>query len=151
MAHSETEIYLHFVWATFGRLPLISADREQAVYACIEQEARRLGCDVLAVGGMPDHVHLAVKFPTTLAAGKLMQQVKGVSSKFVSDEFGAAARLSGELFRWQSGYSVFSISRSHKARVLAYIANQKQHHAENTIWETCEMKANDPHEPDAHE
>ncbi len=87
-------MYLHFVWATKRRLPLIVPEVERRLYGCISAEARRLGCEVLAVGGMPDHVHLAVAMPTVLSPAKLMQQVKGVSSHFASEHLLPA----GELF-----------------------------------------------------
>jgi REP element-mobilizing transposase RayT len=76
MHRSKTEIYLHLVWATYRRLPLILPEIEAPVHGLIAGEARRVGCDVLAVGGMPDHVHLALRLPPALAVAKLMQQMK---------------------------------------------------------------------------
>ena len=127
---SNVEVYLHFVWATKRRLPLIVPELERRLHGCISGEAKRLDCEVLAVGGMPDHVHLAVAMPTVLSPAKLMQQVKGVSSRFASERL----LPSGEVFVWQEGYGVFSFSRSHRDRVIAYIRNQKQHHASGDMW-----------------
>ena len=82
---------------------------------------------------MPDHVHLLVKTPTRLAPARLMQQVKGVSSHFTHDRLAEC-----EGFFWQEGYGVFSVGRNQRQAVIAYIANQKQHHAANTLhtaWE----------------
>ncbi len=133
MRQSKSEIYLHLVWATLKREAFVTDAIERAVYRCIGGEAQRLGCTVLAVGGMPDHVHLCVELPTSLAVSKLMNQVKGVSSHFVHDQ------LSVDLpFRWQEGYAVFSVGSNQVKFVLAYIENQKQHHRENTLhsrWE----------------
>jgi putative transposase len=83
---------------------------------------------VLAIGGMPDHIHLVVKFPTTCSVAELMKQVKGVSSAFANDLNQRKIR-----FRWQEGYGVFSISRSHVKAVIQYVLNQKQHHAEGSV------------------
>ena len=83
--------------------------------------------------GMPDHVHLFVRLPTRVSAAKLMQQVKGVSSTFVRDEL-----CPGSLFRWQEGYGVYSVSKSHVRCVTKYVENQKQHHAENDLWTDAE-------------
>ena len=106
MRRSKAEIYLHFVWGTWGRLPLVTPEIERDIYRCIENEAKRLQCTVLAIGGMPNHVHLAVRIPTVVSAAVLAQQVKGVSSTFVRDRL-----QPDELFRWQEGYSVFSFNR----------------------------------------
>ena len=91
---------------------------------------------MLAIGGMPDHVHLAVRVPATVAPFKLMNQVKGVSSALVRKQL-----LSGELFGWQDGYAVFSFSRSHRERVVAYIRCQERHHATGELWKEWEQIA----------
>jgi REP element-mobilizing transposase RayT len=126
---SKAEIYLHLVWATRLREPLITPEVERAVHRCAEAEAKRLGCVVLALNGMPDHVHLFVRTPTRVSAAELARQVKGVSSHFVNNQL-----PDGEGFRWQEGYGVFSVSRSHVQRVIAYVEKQKDHHHFGTIW-----------------
>ena len=103
MRRSKSEVYLHLVWATHNRHPWLTSELTPPVYGCIAHVAQRLGCLVLAVGGMPDHVHLAVKLPSRTSIALLAQQVKGASSKLAGD-------LSGREwpFRWQEGYGVFS-------------------------------------------
>jgi len=133
MRRSKAEIYLHLVWGTWGSLPLVTEEIERSVYRCIESEAQRLKCIVLAIGGMPDHVHLVVRVPTRVSAAQLAQQIKGVSSTFVRDQL-----RTGELFRWQEGFGVFSLSRSHVERVVAYVENQKRHHARGKLWNEWE-------------
>jgi len=129
MRRSKAEIYLHLVWGTWQRTPFITPDIERELYRCIESEARKLEVTVLAIGGVADHVHLLVRIPTKLCAANLAKQVKGVSSTFVRDQLSPAGH-----FRWQEGYGVFSISRSHVERVIAYINDQKRHHAQNSVW-----------------
>ena len=64
MGHSNLEYYLHLVWATYQREPRLVGDTEEIVYACIQAELRRMKCTLLALGGVADHVHLAVQ-PTS--------------------------------------------------------------------------------------
>ena len=108
------------------------------IYRCIQQECRALGCTVLALGGMPDHVHLLTVVPGHLAASKLMQQVKGVSARFANGELPLTTFL-----KWQEGYSAFSISRADVPRVKNYIQCQKQHHADGTLQPEWERIAED--------
>ena len=61
MQKSKAEHYLHFVWTTQQLHPLLTPEVEKSVYRCIQVEAKRLKCAVLALGGLPDHVHLAVR------------------------------------------------------------------------------------------
>ena len=119
----------HLVWATSERKPLVTPDIERAVYRCIEQQALRLKCSVLAIGGMPDHVHLAVRTPTHVDAAKLAMQTKGVSSAFVRDQL-----RPGHLFDWQDGFAVFSFGRNQQRSIIAYITHQKQRHGANKLW-----------------
>ncbi len=126
MGHSSLEYYLHLVWATHQREPLLVGGTEEIVYACIQAELRRMNCTMLALGGMADHVHLAVQPPSTLGPAQIAKQIKGSVSRFVNDQ--------GIAFRWQAGYGCFSLSRPHLKAAVPYIQNQKRHHAENTLW-----------------
>jgi putative transposase len=90
----------------------------------------RLGCDILALNGMPDHVHVVVKLHASVSYSQFANQIKGVSSALLND----LREENTEIFRWQSGYASFSLSRSHLSRVVAYVDNQKKHHANQKIW-----------------
>ncbi len=133
MERSWADVYFHFVWATKDRISLLNDTVERAVYRCIEEDARKLGCAVLAIGGIEDHVHLAVKTPTTVSPAKLMQMVKGVSSHMVR-----SARPEWDGFDWQDNYAVFSVSRPHMKQVIPYILHQKEHHAHGRLWDDWE-------------
>lgn len=78
---------------------------------------------LMAVGGMPDHVHLLLSLPSTLSVAKSLQLIKGVSSKWIHETFPEL-----RLFRWQQGYASFSIGISDIMRTKAYIENQQEHH-----------------------
>lgn len=128
-SHSKSEIYIHLVWATRRRRPVVLHDIERAAWRCIEGEAKSLGCSVLAVNGMPDHVHLLVMLPSSLAPDDLVQRVKEGSARHIG------ANLLGDPdFSWDDGYGIFSVSRSHVKRVMAYVLEQRRHHEMNALW-----------------
>jgi len=129
MRRSKVEIYLHLVWATREREPWLTDEVGQAVYRCIQKEVQELHCTVLALGGMPDHVHLLAKTTSRISAAELAKQIKGVSSRLVNDQLDPSIG-----FGWQEGYGVFSVSRSRVARVKAYVGNQERHHATGKVW-----------------
>ena len=135
MKHRRNKIrsYQHFVWTTRDRLPLITSAIEQYVYTYIEVVCRSIDCPVLAIGGMPDHVHLLVAFPATLTYAELMNRVKGGSSRFVT-----AKLLPGQWFAWRANYAVFSVSPRDKVATIAYISCQKEHHHNNKLWPSVE-------------
>ncbi len=130
---SKTHIYVHCVWATKNRLPSISPEIERRLYRCIVEICERLSCTVLAVGGIPDHVHLLVILSPKTSLSELMKNVKGGSSHFVSTEL-----FSHERFDWQDHYGAFSIALRDREKVIAYIANQKQCHADGTLYPEAE-------------
>jgi len=129
MRRAKTELYLHLIWATPGRAALVKPALERPLYRCMEDQARQMGCTVLAIGGMPDHVHMVLRYPAKVSVARLAQQIKGVSSHFVSGELQA-----GLGFHWQERYGAFSLSRSHVEKVVAYVKNQKRRHAEQDLW-----------------
>src|SRR5436190_17106451 len=81
---NKIRVLIHFVWATHERLPLITPEIERDVYRYMEKVCQDERCEVLAIGGMPDHVHLLAAISNTVSLSALMQNVKGGSSRFIS-------------------------------------------------------------------
>ncbi len=133
MRRSKVEIYLHYVWTTARREPLLTPEVKAAAYRLIGSEAVKMGCDVLRIGGIEDHVHTLLKVPATVAPAALAKQMKGVSAPALRDGV-----MHCEPFHWQQGYGVYSVSRSHVAQVKAYIDNQEEHHRTGDIWPALE-------------
>ena len=75
------------------------------------------------VNGTADHVHMLISMPNTLSVAEMMRFVKGSSSRWVHQEF-----TDKRGFGWQTGYSVFSVSRSMFDQVHRYIVRQEEHH-----------------------
>jgi len=133
MRDNFTQLYIHFTWATWDRLPLITPDIQQVIYATIIAECQKLGCTVIAVGGIEDHVHLLTGFPTTLAVFEIIKQVKGSSSHLITHEI-----KPGEFFKWQGSYGAFTVSHDAIDIVAKYIRNQAVHHHQKSMipnWE----------------
>ena len=128
MRHSKIEAYFHLVWATKGRDPILDSKLEPAVYHCIQQEAQGLGCTVLALNGMPDHVHILIGLKPNIALSDLVKDVKVASSRLVNDKRWVRGR-----FNWQEGFGAFSCSHSHLSKVASYIENQERHHARRSF------------------
>ena len=133
MRQNKLRVYVHFVWATWDRVPFISEKVERELYRYIQGVCQKLGCDVLALNGTADHVHLLVQFPTTLTIADLIEAVKGSSSRFVNEILKPE-----EHFKWQGHYGAFTVSPHEKSKVIDYIKSQKQHHASGAVWKHAE-------------
>ena len=129
MRRSRIELYVHLIWATADRAWLIKPAFRRSLFRCLEDQAQHLGCTVLALGGMPDHVHMVLRYPAKHSISSLAQQLKGVSSHFAHDQLGL-----GPMFRWQEGYGAFSLSRGHVKKAVAYVEKQEEHHAGGELW-----------------
>jgi putative transposase len=123
-----TQLYVHLVWATWDRLPLLDEEFRAPVYACLQAECRELKVEIVAMGGVEDHVHLLVRLPTTVTIAQLVKQLKGSSSHLVTHRL---PKPDG--FKWQGGYGAFTVSKADVPRVQDYILNQEQHHREGRL------------------
>jgi REP element-mobilizing transposase RayT len=133
MRSNYTQLYIHYVWATWDRLPLITPDIQKFVYATIIKECEQLKCTVIAVDGIEDHVHLLTSFPPTLTISELIKQIKGSSSHFITHEV-----KPGEFFKWQGSFGAFTVSHDAIDKVANYIRNQATHHSQKSIISTWE-------------
>ena len=129
MRRNKISIYVHFVWTTWDRLPLITPEMETRLYRNISASAISLGCKVLAINGDRDHVHVFLALPSTVSIAKLVKKMKGTSSHFVNDQLHPPAH-----FKWQGYYGAFSVSRWDVQKIIAYINAQKEHHANDDLW-----------------
>ena len=106
MREPWTELYVHLVWATWDRLPLITSELQQPIYSCILSECEKLKGELIAIGGMSDHVHLLVRMHPAVSVSDLVKQVKGGSSHLVTH----VLRID-HFFKWQGAYGAFTVSK----------------------------------------
>ncbi len=124
MGDSYHRLVYHLVFGTSGRVPTIDADLEPRLHAYMVGVVTGEGGQVIAIGGMADHVHLMVRLRSDQAPADIVRKVKANSSRWVHEE-----DRSRRSFRWQRGYGAFSVSRSQEATLVRYIQNQRDHHA----------------------
>ena len=126
MPQSLAQIYLHIVFSTKNREPLLgdAAIREE-MHKYLGGTCNNLDCPVLCVGGVADHVHILCRLGRTISVADLVRELKRESSQWAKTK--SAGRAD---FYWQNGYGAFSISPAHVEAVRRYIANQEEHHRE---------------------
>ena len=122
-----SQLYYHFVWATYERKPLIDLLWEQQMYGYIVSRCKAQGILPLAIGGEETHIHLLLRAWPDMLPAEIAGGIKGSSSHFVNHQCSIHNH-----FSWQKGYGVFSICSQHIKDVIEYIRNQKQHHCSGT-------------------
>jgi REP element-mobilizing transposase RayT len=128
MPHSYNKIWIHAIWATKLRMPLIHEAVEHKIHQFISIQLRDLGCPVRIINGMPDHIHCLFLLSPKKSISEVIKQIKGSSSHYINQN-----NLISEKFAWQSGYAAYSISESVVEKVFQYIVNQKTHHSSKTL------------------
>ena len=123
MPHSYNKIWIHAIWATNVRLPLIHSTVDQKIYQFISEQLREQGCPVRIINGMPDHIHCLFLLCPQKSIADVIKQIKGSSSHHINQN-----NLVSEKFAWQTGYAAYSVSESAVDKVFQYIQFQKQHH-----------------------
>jgi putative transposase len=133
MSITFTNILFHVVFSTKHRTPLIGAGVREDLYAFIAHTVRRHGGQLLAIGGMPDHVHLLIRLKPYIPISSMVRFVKTNSSRWLKER---PDLVQG--FSWQNGFAAFSVSESRARAVKAYIRNQERHHTQKTFREEIE-------------
>lgn len=122
--------WVHAVWSTKYRKPLIKRYYRGELNSFIKQQGTRWDIQIDTVNCMPDQIHVLMKIPTTINISEFLKLIKGASSKWVNDHY-----FPSQQFQWQEGYGVFSVSRKDLSRIKNYIYNQEVHHKKKSYKE----------------
>ena len=130
MANTYTQIHLQIVFAVQNRASLIQPPWEAELYKYVTGIVQNNEHKLLAINGMPDHLHFLIGMRPIQALSNLMQDIKRDSSIWINERGFTKSK-----FSWQEGYGAFSYSRSHLHNVIHYIEDQKLHHKKITFVE----------------
>lgn len=123
MSQSLSRILLHLVFSTKNREPWLDSDLRPRAFAYLAEIGRDMGCTVHRVGGVADHIHMAMELPRTMTVADFVKKVKAASSVWIKDH-----GRHHEGFSWQAGYGVFSLGASQLQSLTDYIDQQEEHH-----------------------
>jgi len=134
------QVHVHLVWATWDRLPILDVPVAEVVVRAVRAKGSALGCPVIAIGWMPDHLHVLMQLKPSVALSELVRHVKGSSAHLVN------GNGVGEKLRWQGGYGAFAVCRDHLDVVRAYVENQSERHAHHRLASELEMTEAEAHD-----
>ena len=128
MPNTYTQIHIQAVFAVQNRECIIGKQWKDEPYKYITGILQNYNHKLLAINGMPDHVHVFFGMRPDQSLSVLMQQVKGDSSKWINLKGFIKSR-----FSWQSGYGAFSIDKSRVEAIIEYIRKQELHHLKKSF------------------
>ena len=103
MANTYTQIYMHFVFAVENRISLIKSVWKDELYKYITGIVQTNKHKLIAINGMPNHIHILIGFKPHQLIPDLLQDIKRDSSKWINEK-----RFIRGKFNWQKGYGAFS-------------------------------------------
>ena len=129
MSQSLVKNFVHVIFSTKKRQPLITPDIEIALYKYLAGTSQNLNCHPKRVGGHVDHVHILSDLSKNISVSDFVKEVKQWSSKWMKSEH------SRNNFYWQAGYGAFSMGKRDIESVISYIDQQHAHHKKYTFQE----------------
>lgn len=128
MSNTYTQLYIQLVFAVKGRNSFIQEKWEEELYKYVTAVIQNDKHKMLAINGMPDHIHIFVGLNPAIAISDLVKDIKRASNNWINTK----GFMDGK-FSWQEGYGAFSYGRSQIQQVLNYIMNQKEHHKKHSF------------------
>jgi putative transposase len=128
MSDTFSQIYIQVVFAVKFRQSLIQQNWEELLHKYITGIVQGKKQKMLAINGMPDHIHLLIGMKPDCNLSDLVREVKKASNAYVNEQ-----RFTQHEFKWQEGFGAFSYSHSSHDNVIKYILNQKVHHQKQTF------------------
>ena len=123
MPHVFHSLFYHFAWAVKHREWILENLYLETAIEMVEKACQKRGIETLACNGRPDHLHLLVRLPPTLAPATFIGEIKGASSCTFNQRHGQQVWL-----KWQSGYGVVSLREEEQEKVVRYIEEQEERH-----------------------
>jgi REP element-mobilizing transposase RayT len=130
MARSLSFLLVHVVFSTKDRIPVLDEAVRPDLYAYLATIVRNNECECFRVGGVADHVHLAIRLNREANVADLVAEIKASSSKWMKGQSPKLAK-----FAWQRGYGAFSVGPADLNELIRYIDTQEAHHAKQNFQE----------------
>ena len=127
-------IWIHLIWSTKNRQPLLLKNIRREVFSHIRENAREKDIQLDFINGYDEHVHLLISLNPEQTISKIVHDLKGESSHWIND-----TKLTRGKFHWQEEYLAASVSHSVVDKVREYIKNQDEHHQTKTFVEEYEI------------
>lgn len=123
MADSYTQLTIQLVFVVKYREAKISPLWEGQLYRYIIGFLHQTKHQILAVNGMPDHIHILFGLDPAVALSDLVRELKKATTAFIQNKGFCVSK-----FQWQAGYGGFSYSKWDREKLIQYVLNQKEHH-----------------------
>ena len=132
-AHSIFDLKYHIIWCTKYRYRVLTGEVGNRARELIREVCAANYVDIHTGSLSPDHIHLLVSVPPSLSLSKLVQYIKGKTSRKLLMEFNQLKKRYWGQHLWARGYFAVTVGNLNEQQVQEYIENQEQHHSNDNF------------------
>ena len=130
-SHVQYDLQYHLVWTTKYRYKVLNGKIAERTRELIRQSCKTMDITIIKGAISKDHVHILISCPPSLSISKIMQQIKGKSSRALLQEYKDLKRRYWGQHLWASGYFCRSVGVITDKIIKEYIENQQDEFEEN--------------------
>ena len=120
-SHTVYDVQYHFVWVTKYRYHVLLGEVAERARELIRQSCMSREIKILRGHVSKDHIHLLVSCPPTLSPAKVMQYLKGRSSRLLQQEFPHLKKRYWGQHIWARGYFCATVGAVTQEQIREYI------------------------------
>lgn len=130
-AHTTYDLKYHLIWCTKYRYRVLMGDVAHRARELIREICAANYVQILSGSMSSDHIHLLVSVPPSVSLSKLLQYIKGKSSRKIMMEFAHLRKRYWGQHIWARGYFAVTVGNLNERQVQEYIENQELHHQQD--------------------
>ncbi|MGC8483230.1 MAG: IS200/IS605 family transposase [Thermodesulfobium sp.] len=127
-SHSLYDLKCHIVFCTKYRYRILTGQVGIRTREIIREVCAANYVDIISGSLSPDHIHLLLSVPPSLSVSKIVQYIKGKSSRKLLQEFEHLRKRYWGQHLWARGYFVISVGNVNTEDIQRYIEQQEEHH-----------------------
>ena len=124
-AHAVYDLKYHVVWITKYRYKVLTGRVAERTRDLIRQICETRDVTIVRGSVSPDHIHMLLSAPADLSPAKLVQYIKGRSSRRIQDEFPEIRKRYWGQQLWARGYFCATVGAVDEETIKKYIENQQ--------------------------
>lgn len=124
--HVVFALHAHLVFVTKYRRDVLSALAIHDLRGIFAKVCRDFGAELVECSGEDDHVHLLVTYPPTVTMSKLVNSLKGVSSRRLRDIRPEVSDRYSQGVLWSPSYFVASCGGAPLSVIAEYVRSQRE-------------------------
>ena len=123
-SHSRYDLKVHVVWITKYRKKVLRGEISSRLRTLLREICK--ANDVIIIKGHVslDHIHLLLSFPPSIPVSKLLQYLKGKTSRRMLQEYTELRKSFWGQHLWARGYFAATVGTITDEAVKEYIENQ---------------------------